>query len=207
MTDAVRRFLAAYAEHRDAARIRALLVDPERLVRDPASFAELPSYLQSMFLNQSYPQSVKEAAGGGFELEIRLLLLPGVELDEALPELLPDWILHGVQVAIREPSGPSPGSSPDDPTFMAIDAVLRARFPEAPIGPWLPDGSITDARFVRPLGVPAFGFSPFPALSTDTLHIGRPNERIDLPSFLAGVEMYSELLARLAAGGSSSLSR
>jgi hypothetical protein len=208
VTDAVRRFLAAYAPHRDTPRLRGLLLDPERLVRDPTAFAELPSYLQSMFLNQSYPQRVKEAAGGGgYELEVRLLLLPGVELDDALPELLPDWILPGVQRTIREPSGPTAGSSPDDDAFLAIQAVLRERFPRAPSGPWLPNGSITDARFVRPLGVPAFGFSPFPALSTDTMHIGRPNERVDLPSFLAGVDMYSELLLRLAGAESMSVSK
>jgi anaerobic selenocysteine-containing dehydrogenase len=51
---------------------------------------------------------------------------------------------------------------------------------------------------VRPLGVPTFGFSPFPALSTDTMHIGRPNERVDLPSFLAGIALGSAVAGRFA---------
>jgi acetylornithine deacetylase/succinyl-diaminopimelate desuccinylase-like protein len=198
LTRAVRQFLTAYAPHRDAPAIRALLAAPERLVQDVEAFAGLPRYLRSLFLNEAFPQAVEPAPGGGFQLEVRLLLLPGVTLEEGRSELLPDWMFSGVSASFRESSALTEGTSADDSTFAAMESVLRQRFPAAGIGPWLPDGSITDARFVRPLGVPAYGFSPFPVLSTDTLHIGRPDELIDLPGFVHGVEIYSELLARLA---------
>lgn len=197
LTEPVRDFLAAYASHRDAPRIRALLADTERLLREPGAFADLPRYLQSMFLHEAFPQEVREAPEGGYELEVRLLLLPGVELDEALPEILPAWVRGGVAMTLVEPSAPTLGSSPRDPAFLAIQAVLAERYPGVPAGPWLPDGSITDARFVRPLGIPAFGFSPFPALSTDPFYVGRVNERISLPSFVEGVDVYEALLRRL----------
>ena len=196
LTEPVRAFLAAYAGHRDAPRIRALLADPEPLLRDPGAFAELPRYLQSMFVHEAFAQEVRET-GGGFELEVRLLLLPGVELHEALPEILPEWLRAGVAMTIVEPSAPTLGSSAHDPAFLAIQAVLAERYPGVPSGPWLPDGSITDARFVRPLGVPAFGFSPFPVLSTDPFYVGRVNERISLPSFVEGVDTYEAILRRL----------
>ncbi len=198
LTPAVSRFLAAYAPHRDSAPIRALIAQPESLLRDPFAFASLPRYLRSMLIDEAFPQAVVADPGGGFRLEVRLLLLPGVSLEEGRAELLPEWMVHGVAAAFREPSPPDPGSSTDDPSFLAIEAVLRQHFPEAPLGPWLPDGSITDARFIRPLGIPAYGFSPFLALSTDTLHIGRLNERIDLPGFVRGLDVYSEVLAKLA---------
>ena len=197
LTPAVARFLEAYGPHRDARLIRNLLARPEALVDDPFAFAALPHYLRSMLIDEAYPQTIVEDAGG-FRMEVRLLLLPGVSTDEGLPELLPEWMTYGMTRTVRDPSPPDDGSATDDPAFLAIEAVLHEHFPEAPIGPWLPYGSITDARFVRPLGVPAYGFSPFLVLSTDTLHIGRLNERIDLPGFVQGVDVYSEVLARLA---------
>lgn len=198
MTDAVGHFFDAYAPYRDAARIRELLADRRRMVEDPGVFDALPAYLQSKLIHQAYPQAVKEEAGGGYSLEVRLLILPGVSFEEARPELLPDWIVFGLKSVVQEPSGPTEGSPVDDPDYLAIDSILRRRFPGAAIGPWLPVGSITDARFVRPLGVPSYGFSPFPVLSADTVYIGRPNERIDLPGFVQGVALYSEILSRLA---------
>jgi acetylornithine deacetylase/succinyl-diaminopimelate desuccinylase-like protein len=197
LTPAVATFLAAYGPHRDARPIRELLGRPQTLLEDPFAFADLPRYLRSMLIDEAFPQAVIEDPGGGFRLEVRLLLLPGVSLDEGRAELLPEWLTYGVSVTYREPSRPDPGSPTDHPAFLAIEAVLHEYFPNAPLGPWLPDGSITDARFVRPLGIPAYGFSPFLVLSTDTLHIGRLNERIDLPGFVRGVDTYSEVLARL----------
>jgi acetylornithine deacetylase/succinyl-diaminopimelate desuccinylase-like protein len=197
LTPSVERFFAVYGPHRDARPIRELLSRPRALVDDPFAFASLPRYLQSMLIDQAYPQDIVEDSGGN-RLEVRLLLLPGVSLEEGRTELLPDWMTYRVTASWREPSAPNPGSPTDDPTFQAILGVLQAHFPGVPVGPWLPDGSITDARFVRPLGVPAYGFSPFLVLSTDTLHIGRLNERIDLPGFVQGVEVYSDVLDRLA---------
>ena len=198
MTDAVRHFFDAYSPYRDAAQIRALLADRDRIVEDSAVFAALPAYLRSKLIHQAYPQVVKEAPGGGYSLEVRLLILPGASFEEARAELLPEWMVFGLESIVQEPSAPTDGSPVDDPDFLAIDAILRRRFPGAAIGPWLPVGSITDARFVRPLGVPSYGFSPFPVLSTDTMYIGRPNERIDLPGYVQGVDLYAEILARLA---------
>ena len=55
----------------------------------------------------------------------------------------------------------------------------------------------TDSRFVRAIGVPAYGFSPFLMLSADTYRIGHEDERLYLPGFVDGVEIYRQLVRRL----------
>jgi acetylornithine deacetylase/succinyl-diaminopimelate desuccinylase-like protein len=61
--------------------------------------------------------------------------------------------------------------------------------------PW----TATDARFFRAHGIPSFGFSPFLVLTTDTIRVDQTGERISVPDFVDGVELYREILARLAA--------
>ena len=56
----------------------------------------------------------------------------------------------------------------------------------------------TDARFFRQAGIPAYGFSPFVIFSTDTFRKDLANERIGLPGYVMGVDLYREAVARLA---------
>jgi acetylornithine deacetylase/succinyl-diaminopimelate desuccinylase-like protein len=57
--------------------------------------------------------------------------------------------------------------------------------------------SFTDSRFVRPAGVAAYGFSPFPFFITDTMRIGDSNEHVSLDGFVSGVELYRRVVERL----------
>ena len=70
-----------------------------------------------------------------------------------------------------------------------------------PRGPFVLTTTATDARFLRPLGIPTYGFSPFLILAPDTLHVGLPNERIAVTGLVQGVELYRRVVASIAAGG------
>jgi hypothetical protein len=45
--------------------------------------------------------------------------------------------------------------------------------------------------------VRAYGFSPFPLVVADTTQIGLANERMQLPAFRSGVDLYREVVRRL----------
>ena len=74
----------------------------------------------------------------------------------------------------------------------------QAEQPEVAVGPYFLPWTATDARFFRAAGLPTYGFSPFPLTVTETLQIALPNERMQLPAYVAGVALYRELVARLA---------
>ncbi len=196
----VETFLDHYAATRDRADWRRLLVDPVALARDPVAFAGLPRYVQSMFRNQAVPVPVRETSGG-WELAISVQLVPGAEFGPAFAELLPPWRLHGLGIAVYDEGAAGHGSPADHPVLEEIRAVLSAHHPGAPIGPMFLPWTLTDARFLRARGVPAYGFSPFMVLTPEVvswLQGDHVDERIALNGFVEGVAIYDELLERLA---------
>lgn len=201
LTDEARTLFAAYGPTRDDPELRQLLASPERLVTDLAAFRELPPYLQSMLRNEPMPFPVEAAPGGGFRLVVKLHLLPGQELDDATVErLVPSWMTAGLPRTIERPPLALHGSPVDHPALRETMAVMREHYPEAAVGPYLLPWSATDSRFFRRLGVPSYGFSPFLIMSTDTLSVDEENERLGLPGYVEGVEIYRELVRRLVTG-------
>jgi len=194
----VATFLRAYAPSRESAELRRLLADPAALVNDPTAIAALPAYLRQMLHDEILLGPIEPAPGGGFETELHFLLLPGSSFAEARAALLPDWMTPGVSLNVAEDAPPSPGSSTAHPVFRAIDSLLRERYPGLDHGPLFLPHTFNDGRFVRALGISSYGFTPFLILSTDTEHTDRSNERIGLPGYISGVQLYRDLLRRLA---------
>ena len=192
----VRQVLEVYAPTRDRDDLRELLENPEATVKDVAAFRKLPDYLRSFFRNEAVPFPVKEAPGGGWQLLIKIHLLPGAKLEEELPKLVPDWMLDGLSYTIDEPPAVA-SSSTDHPVFRAIAETLEEHHPDAPSGPYFLPWTATDSRFFRSAGVPSYGFSPFLIMNTDTLQVDKANERFALPGFVEGVEVYRDLVRRL----------
>jgi acetylornithine deacetylase/succinyl-diaminopimelate desuccinylase-like protein len=197
LTPPVETLLRVYGPTRDIAHFRQVLTDAENLGADSWAWRNAPQYAQEMLSNRMLAEPVEADPGGGYRLRLTLLLLPGVELEEAAAELLPEALRIGLPIVFEEPSAPTLGSSPDHPVFREIQALLGESYSSAPRGPWVLWSSTTDARFLRPQRIPAFGFTPFPVLSTDPIHIGESNERLGLPSFTEGVALYQRLVTRL----------
>lgn len=198
LVEEVRRFLPHYAPTRDRPALRRALAEPDRILRDRAVFEDLPPYVRAMFRNELHPFDVEPAEGGGWRIEVRLHLLPGIGLQEAKRELLPEWLFHGVRTALYEEPAADRGSPIDHPALAAIAATLRGRYPRAAVGPIFLPWTATDSRFFRAHGIPSYGFSPFTVLTTDALKVGGVTERIALPGYVEGVEIYRELVRRLA---------
>jgi acetylornithine deacetylase/succinyl-diaminopimelate desuccinylase-like protein len=196
----VREVLKVYGPTRDRQELRDLLADPDATVADQALFHKLPDYLRSMFRNEAVPFRPEESPGGGWQLLIKIHLLPGAKLEEELPKLVPAWMLHGLSWTIDAPPAVDHGSPVDHPVFRQITATLKDHYPEAPSGPYFLPWTATDSRFFRAAGIPSYGFSPFLIMNTDTLQVDKANERFALPGFVEGVEVYRDLVRRLILG-------
>ncbi len=193
----VREVMKVYGPTRDRQDLRDLLADPDRTITDSAEFHKLPDYLRSMFRNEAVGIRTEEARGGGWQLLIKIHLLPGAKLEEELPKLVPAWMLHGLAWTIDEPPAVDHPSPVDHPVFEGITATLKDHYPDAPSGPYFLPWTATDSRFFRAAGIPSYGFSPFLIMNTDTLQVDKANERFALPGFVEGVEVYRDLVRRL----------
>ncbi|HEX4496160.1 MAG TPA: M20/M25/M40 family metallo-hydrolase [Thermoanaerobaculia bacterium] len=198
ITPETRAVFEAYGPTRDRKDLRRIVNNPEEAMGDIASFRKLPNYLQSMMRDEAVPFPVREAPGGGYELEIKFQLLPGEELAAVREKLVPSWLTYGLTTMIDDPPSAHHGSPLDSRAFQTIEATLHEAYPDAPIGPYFLAWTATDARFFRTLGVPTYGFSPFLLMNTDTLAVDRANERFAVPAFAAGVDVYKKLVRRLA---------
>lgn len=203
LTPEVAAFLEVYSPTRDREDLRRLLADPAGLIRDLPTFDDQPAYLKAMFRDESVPYPVVEAEGGGWELRVLLHLLPGSRPQDAIDHLLPAWRRHGLEVAVYDEGGAGRGSPPDHPVLLAVERVIHRRYPGVPTGPLFLPWTATDSRFVRARGIPSYGVSPFMVLTPEVMsqaRSGTVNERIALPGFVEGVEVYAELVERLADG-------
>jgi acetylornithine deacetylase/succinyl-diaminopimelate desuccinylase-like protein len=189
--------LKAYARTRDRGDLRDLMSHPEKVLGDIAAFRKLPPYVRSMFRNEAVPFKVEEARGGGYQMVIKLQLLPGEDLGAVREKLVPSWMTFGMTTLLDEPPSARGGSPLDHPVFQAIEETLDDEYPGVPAGPYFLAWTATDARFFRTLGVPVYGFSPFLIMSTDTQQVDKANERFALPAFVDGVELYGKLVRRL----------
>src|SRR5215210_8079977 len=196
----VREVLKNYAATRDRGDLRGLLENPDATIRDIAAFRKLPAYLQSFFRNEAVPFQVQKAAGGGWQLLIKIHLLPGAKLEEEMPKLVPACMLAGLSYTLDEPPAVA-SSSTAHPAYRAIAETLAEHYPDAPTGPYFLPWTATDSRFFRSAGVPSYGFSPFLIMNTDTLQVDKANERFALPGFVGGVKVYRDLVRRLVLDG------
>lgn len=197
VTPEVRTYLESYASTRDRQDFRELFGNPDKTISDLDSFRKLPDYVRSLFRAEAVPFPVTEEPGGGYEMVIKIHLLPGQELDEVLDRLLPAWMTWGLARTVDEPPTSRHGSPIDHPVFVEIHNALEERYPNAPKGPWFLPWTATDSRFFRAAGVPSYGFSPFLIMNTDTLQVDKANERFALPGFVEGVSLYKDVVQKL----------
>ncbi len=197
LTPEARAVFATYGPTRDRKDLRKMMTNLDDAMGDVKAFRQLPNYIQSMVRDEAVPFKVKEAPGGGYELEIKFQLLPGEDLAAVREKLVPTWLTFGLTTMIDDPQSARAGSPLDHPVYQTIEATLHDAYPDAPVGPYFLPWTATDARFFRTLGVPTYGFSPFLIMNTDTLQVDRANERFAVPAFADGVELYKKLVRRL----------
>ena len=124
-----------------------------------------------------------------------------------LPDETPEAVQAVLQAIVADPavqvklgpddgrSGPSSleGSGPD-----AVRKVSAELWPGAPVIPTLECGA-DDLRFLRPLGVNAYGLNPFPITDDDSRRAHGIDERIPADSLEVGLRHFEKLVVELAA--------
>lgn len=197
LTPEVREFLEVYAPSRHRELFRRALEGPESLRLEGPTWAELPHYLKAMFRDEALPFPVRAEAGGGFSLLVKLHLLPGSDAGRAIERFLPPWRTAGFERSVYDEGGADHGSPTGNEVFRAMVEALTEAHPGAPVGPHFLPWTATDSRFARAAGIPAYGFSPFLLYIAETGRIGQVDERLSLPVFVDGVEIYRRLVRRL----------
>ena len=149
----------------------------------------MPSYfLDSIQINGLDAGERLNAAPDQASALIDIRLLPDTDADALLDEIR-GLVGSDIEVEVLLSAPPSPPSPTDTPFFLCFQDVLEKRAPVAPA--FIP--GITDARYFRQQGVPAYGFSPFLLDSGSLRGIHGPDERISVETFQAGVAEFQRV--------------
>ncbi len=195
LSEEVLTFLESYAPTREEVSIRRILSDPESALWNLEDFVFLPDYMKALYRSEVHAFPIEEDPdSSGYRMQLMLHLRSDAVFEEVLPELLPEWMVHGIALTFDGPLGSADASPLDHPVFQTVQEALQREHGPAPMGPFFLSFYANDSRFFRTAGVPSYGFSPFIALSTDAATINGPDERIALPAFVSGVELYQRVV-------------
>ena len=191
----IAELLEIYGPSRELPEVRELLKDPGSIL-GAHTLESLPLRIQAMLRNEIVAFPVVQTAPNEYQMRLILHILPHVSFEEAWQELLPDGLFGYSYTVDLQLEGAKP-SPRDHEVFVALESYMAEQIPGAPHGALFVPWSATDARFFRRAGVASYGFSPFLILSTDAVKMKGANERIPVPAFLDGVELYRGLVERL----------
>jgi len=128
--------------------------------------------------------------------KIDIRLLPETDSQKFLADLA-RVLGDDLEVSVLLEAKPAPISPRDSSTFRALVDILGQ---EAPVLPTFISG-ITDSRYFRERGIPAYGLSPF-QLEGDVLRgIHGPDERLPVDELARGITRLRAILARLVSAG------
>lgn len=195
-------FFTAYGPTRTLEPYRLLLAEPGRLPLEPDRYERLTPFLKAVLADVVFPFEPEPAEGGGWRMRTVAHLLPGRELEPLLARGIPDWLTHGVTRTPAVLRGAEHGSPLDHPDFATLTRAIERHHPGVPVGPYFLPVTHTDARFFRAAEIRTYGIAPFVLMPTETTGIGGPNERMQLPAYLAGLPLVDAMVAGLLASPS-----
>ncbi len=194
---AIHAFLDSYGPSRTDPGLSSLLGEMDRLPLERDRFDNLTPFLKALLRDEIWPLRVEPAEGGGFALRVSLHLMPDSDFDSAVGRLAPEWKIAGIAhtpFRLESRYGASPTEHAD---FKSLVSTVRKRYPAVAVGPYFLPWAATDSRYLREREIRSYGFSPFPVVVFDTLQIAKANERMQLPAFRAGIELYREAVRNL----------
>lgn len=170
-----------------------ILAEPEPALRLLPGF---PNYLaDSIQVNVLEAGADLNVTPGEARARIDARLLPDTDETAFLAELRelvgPEV---GLEVLLSAPR--SPPSPTDHPVFTCLEQELGGSAPVVPAF----ITAITDARYLRQRGIPAYGFSPFALASPALRGIHTKDEHIPLDVFDRGVETLWKVVWQCAGG-------
>jgi acetylornithine deacetylase/succinyl-diaminopimelate desuccinylase-like protein len=126
---------------------------------------------------------------------IDVRLLPDTDGEAFLAELR-ERLGPGIEVEVLLAAPPAPPAPSDTPFFAELAQALGEGAPTVPVF----IAGVTDSRWFRERGIPAYGLSPFALEVADTSTVHAADERIPLAAFERGVERMRRLVRALVEG-------
>lgn len=165
---------------------------------DRGEFWMLPTsyrHLTQTIMNVHSPRPTPR----GWEAPVYLLILPDED-----PRNRVAWLRRiveplGVRVLIDQVEPPTPLSTHHTPLFRIMAAEASREY-DTRVGTVILHSSSNDSRFLRRLGIQAYGLLPYPVDSFQTTTIHGVNEQIRLDRFVHGVELVRRIVRRWASG-------
>ena len=187
----VRKFLRDIAPHR--IEFRDELEDIDRTIAN-GKFWRLPVGYREVTQNNVWADSIRQRAGGGFEMRTRLNSLPDEDPDRRIAWLREKVRPFGVTIGeLDQKEGPIQSSPHDTPLFSLLRREAGRAF-GAPVGTEFLHRSTSDARFLRSRGIVVYGIQPFPLDFFQSESIHRVDERVRVEYFRAGVAFGRRLI-------------
>ena len=106
--------------------------------------------------------------------------------------LIKSWMTEGITYSIiNEPAEPAT-SSLDTLLYRCIESSLRSAKLEHSV---MTFPGATDARFVRPKGIPVYGFTPF---RNTPIRAHEHDECLAIDTYFEGIDIYTNVIRQVA---------
>ena len=192
----VARFMKTIAPTRFA--YRPYLADIEQTIRN-GEFWRLPASYRDYLQNTIWVDAPKQL-NGRWTMTVQLMNLPDESPDERIAWLAAAVKPYGARIGeVRVKEGPAPLSPIDNPLFELLKKEAATRYAVV-AGEQIQYRSTSDARFLRPRGIIAYGVAPFPIDFFQSLSIHNANERIRLQWFTQGIDFMKSVVGQWARG-------
>lgn len=193
----VKRFFRDIAPHRKD--FREELADIDRAIAR-GKFWHLPLGYRELTQNGVWAEGVTPSTDGGFEMRTQLLNLPDEDPDRRIAWLAKEVAPFGATIGrISRKEGPVPISSDQTPFYQLLASEASRSFQTA-AGTEILNRWFNDSRFLRRLGIQAYGINSFPVDFFQAEAIHSVDERIRVDYFIEGVEFTRRLVAAYAFG-------
>lgn len=192
----VASFLASIAPTRFA--FRSYLADIEKTVRE-GEFWRLPASYREYLQNTVWADAPQQQ-DGKWTMTVRQINLPDELPDQRIAWLAGVVAPYGVEIdRIIVKEGPSPLATTATPLFEILKKEAQTRY-QVTAGEQIQYRSMSDARFLRPRGIIAYGVAPFPIDFYQSMTMHGVDERIRLQWFAEGIGYMRAVVGQWARG-------
>lgn len=197
MVEPVREFLRFIGPSRGDVWGR-MMYDPDRVLSSKIFDLVAPDVYRWLLRDVLYVGDVEPRAEGGFTMQVVLIVLPGSPVTEARRKL-EGWVNERGLTSRLAFQTPDSVATPEEGRVWEVLHRVLALDPErAEVGAYVIPISYTSSAYLRSRGYRAYGLSPFNVNLWDAAKVHRENERINIVTFVEGVDRMKRIVLEFA---------
>lgn len=170
----------------------------DRARSDPRELATLPERYGAFLEARIRWTGPYTNPQGGLGEYVTVSVPPGTPPEQFLRPIVNEAKAAGIRVLREESSGATSASPYPTPFTDLVKRVTQVHYPGVPFAPMPTAGGYTTSIYFRARGIPAYGFPPNPVNITDAARRHGSDERIFLRDYVAGVDLYRDVLEEFA---------